>query len=168
MKDTYTYTARNAGDPSRVITLTLHDRWMSVGTGPALEQVERAAQEEAEGERQRSLPTRLWLRPMALSLLQRSTGPFPVKDVFASSDGDNLMLKAWFRAGGLRSFPVTLVDGDVDNDEAAQAFVEELNARKAEDETTFGFLELLDYWATWILGIGALVGALAVWRRRQS
>ncbi|MFP3852788.1 MAG: hypothetical protein ACLFWD_00695 [Anaerolineales bacterium] len=167
MENTYTYIARSASDPSRVTTLTLHGRWMSVGTGPALEQVERAALPEGEAE-ERPLRTRLWLRPMALSLLQRGTGPFPVSDVFASSDGGKLTLKAWFRAGGLRTFPVTLVEGEVDNAEAAQAFVEELKGRKAEDEPTFGFLELLEYWATWILGIGAIVGALAIWRRRQS
>ncbi len=167
MENTYTYTARSASDPSKVITLTLHGTWMSVGTGPALEQVERAA--EAEGDEDlRSLPTRLWLRPMALSLLQRGTGPFPVGDVFASADGENLTLKAWFRTGGLRSVPVTLVNGPVDNHEAALAFVEELKARKAEEESAFGFFELLDYWATWILGIGAIVGALAIWRRRQN
>lgn len=162
MENTYTYTARSATDPSKVITLTLHGTWMAVGTGPALEQVERAAETE-DDENLRSLPARLWLRPMALSLLQRGTGPFPVGDVFATVDGDNLTLKAWFRTGGLRSVPVTLVDGPVDNDEAALAFVEELNARKAEEESAFGFLELLDYWATWILGIGAIIGALAIW-----
>lgn len=167
MENTYTYTARSAVDSSKVITLTLHGTWMSVGTGPALEQFERAAEAEDE-QHLRSLPTRLWLRPIALSFLQRGTSPFPVGDVFASVDGDNLTLKAWFRNGGLRSIPVTLVNGPVDNDEAARAFVEELNARKAEQEGAFGFLELLDYWATWILGIGALVGTLAIWRRRQS
>jgi hypothetical protein len=166
MENTYTFTARSASDPRKVVTLTLHGTWMSVGMGPALEQFERAA--DTDEQEQRSLPTRLWLRPMALSLLERTRGPFPVGDVFASVDGDNLTLKAWFRAGGLRSFPVTLVDGPVDNDEAAHAFVEELKIRKSDEETAFGFLELLDYWATWILGIGAIVGALAIWRRRQS
>lgn len=167
MENTYTFTARSANDPRKVVTLTLHGTWLSVGMGPALEQFERAAEDGEAGE-QRSLPARLWLRPMALSLLERTRGPFPVGDVFASVDGDNLTLKAWFRAGGLRSFPVTLVDGPVDNDEAAHAFVEELKLRKSEEESAFGFLELLDYWATWILGIGAIIGALAIWRRRQS
>jgi hypothetical protein len=167
MENTFTFTARNATDPRKVITLTLHGTWLSVGMGPALEQFERAA--ETEGEAQAaSLPNRLWLRPMALSLLERTRGPLPVGDVFAKIEGDNLSLKAWLRAGGLRSVPVTLVDGPVDNDEAARAFVEELSQRKTQEEPVFGFLELLDYWATWILGISAIIGALAIWRRRRN
>jgi hypothetical protein len=44
---------------------------------------------------------------MALSKLKRCSRPFPV-------DNDNLAVKAWFRAVGLRGAPVAQVDGCVD------------------------------------------------------
>lgn len=162
MKNTYTFVARSAVDPSRIVTLTLHDHHLSIGAGPPVEQIERAA--ESEGD-QGSINSRLWLRPLALSLLERGTRPFPVDDVFADIDDDILSVKAWFRVAGLRGAPVTLVDGRVDNPEGAIGFVQELRARKAEQTLPFGFLELLDYWATWILGGIALLGGLAIWRR---
>ncbi|MGA9531965.1 MAG: hypothetical protein WBR18_04545, partial [Anaerolineales bacterium] len=76
-------------------------------------------------------------------------------------------VKAWFRVSGLRGAPVTLVNGRVDNPDGALGFVRELQARKTEGALPFGFLELLDYWATWILGGIAFLGGLAVWRRRR-
>ena len=169
MEETYTFTARSASDPSRVVTLTLHDHRMSVGTGPLLEQVERAvAEEEAEAEDAPPVPRRPWLRPLAVSLLQRGTQPFPVEDVVADLDGGQLSVKAWYRARGLRLLPVTLIDGRVDNPEAAQAFVEELKSRKGEVSLTFGFLELLDYWATWAMAFVSVIAVLVLWRRRAD
>lgn len=169
MEETYTFTARSAVDPSRVVTLTLHDHRLSVGTGPPLEQVERAvAEEERESEEAPPAAGRPWLRPLAVSLLQRGTQPFPVEDVFAQIKVDQLSVKAWYRARGLRLIPVTLIDGQVDNPEAALAFVEELNSRKSEVRLTFGFLELLDYWATWAMAFVSVIAVLVLWRRRRD
>ena len=56
MAETYTYTARSAENPERVVTFTLRGRRMSVGVGAPLEQVEQAIRlgrgetEEEEGE----------------------------------------------------------------------------------------------------------------------
>lgn len=163
MENTYTFVARNANDPRQVVTLTLHNHHLSVGSGPPLEQVARAT---AEGESRR-LRSRLWLRPLAISLAQRGTQPFPISDVFAEVEGDKLALKAWIRAARLRAFPLTLVNGPVDNPEAAHDFVEELQMRKGELALPIGFMELLDYWATWILAGLAAIGALVLWRRRS-
>lgn len=166
MQDTYTFIARSAVDPSRVLTVTLHDHHMTVGSGPALEQALQGEIAEAQGEQ--SPIQRLWLRPLALSLLQRGSGPFPVADVFAGSDGDHFSLKAWFRAGGLRLLPVTLIQGPVDNPDSAEAFVEELRARKSYAELRFGVLEIFEYWITWIMAFMAVFGFLQLWRRRRS
>lgn len=166
MQDTYTFIARSAVDPSRVLTVTLHDHHMTVGSGSTLEEALQG--EIADAEEDVSPIQRLWLRPLALSLLQRGTGPFSVADVFATSDGDHFSLKAWFRAGGLRLLPVTLIKGAVDNPDSAQAFVEELRARKSYAELRFGILEIFEYWVTWIMAVMAVFGFLQLWRRRRS
>ncbi|MGA9533197.1 MAG: hypothetical protein WBR18_10820, partial [Anaerolineales bacterium] len=120
MNDTYTFVARNAVDPSRVVTLTLHDDDLSIGAGPPIEQIERA---DDDDDSKGSIGSKLWLRPLALSLLERGTRPFPAEDVFAEIDGDELTVKAWFRVSGLRGAPVTLVNGRVDNPDGALGFV---------------------------------------------
>lgn len=164
MEDTYTFIARSASDPSRVLAVTLHDHRMSVGSGPALAEAVRGSD---PNEDQESPIQRVWLRPLALSLLQRGRGPFDIADVFARADGDYLSLKAWFRAGGLRALPVTLIQGIVDNPDSAGAFVEELRSRKSSLETRFGVLEIFDYWITWIMAVMTLFGFFQLWRRRS-
>lgn len=184
MAETYTYTARSAENPERVVTFTLRDRRMSVGVGAPLEQVEQAirlgrgeeeaeeveevAEEGAEPElrvREAERP-KLWLRPLAVSLIERGTRPVHVDDVVANLADDWLQVRAWVRTGGLRLIPVTLIDGRVDNPVAAQDFVEEVHERKTVSGlNVFG---LLDYWATWIVaGIAALV-MFQQWRRKGS
>jgi hypothetical protein len=181
MAQTYTYTARSAENPERVVTFTLRDRRMSVGVGAPLEQVEQAirlgrgeeeveesAEEAAEAEmevREAEQP-KLWLRPLAISLIERGTRPVHVDDVAANLADDWLQVKAWVRAGGLRLVPVALIDGRVDNPVAAQDFVEEVRERKTV--TGFNIFGLLDYWATWIVaGVVALV-MFQQWRRKGS
>lgn len=168
MQETYTFTARSAADPSRVVTLTLHDHRLSVGTGPPLEQFDRAVADQEEEADEAPAPRRPWLRPLAVSLIQRGTQPFPVKDVHAEVDGGHLSVRAWYRARGLRLLPVTLVDGQVDNPQAARAFVEELSARRGEVSKPFGVLELFDYWATWALAFVSAISILVLWRRRND
>lgn len=169
MRETYTFTARSASDPSRVVTLTLHDHRLSVGTGPPLEQVQRAVREQEGEEGDEALAERRpWLRPLALSLIQEGTAPFPVKDVSAQSDQDWLTIRAWYRAGGLRLLPVTLIDGQVDNPDAAEGFVRELQERKAEVSLRIGLFELLDYWATWALAFVSIAAMLLLWRRQRD
>jgi len=177
MADTYTYTARSAENPERVVTFTLRDSRLSVGVGAPLEQVERAVkitrgegrpegevEEEAPIETEQDEKPQLWLRPVAVSLVERGTRPIHVDDVIANVHEGWLMVKAWVRAGGLRLVPVTLMDGLVDNPVAARDFVDEVQERK----TAVGFkpFELLDYWATWI--VAGVVGLLVFqqWRRK--
>lgn len=169
MGNTFTFTARNVENLNQVITFTLQDEWMQVGSGPfqetletALEQIGVEAQEEESEET--AATGKLWIKPLAVSLFERGLGKFHVNDVVAKAEDDWIRIRAWYRAGRLALLPITLMDGHVDNPQAAHAFVEELNERKAEAKGKFGFLGVLDYWGTWIaMGI-SLVGLFGLWR----
>jgi len=169
MENTYTYIARSADDPAQVATFTLFDHSLSVGLGAPLEQIERAL--ETKGEEQEAgedIESRLWLKPLAVSLLERGVGPFRVAGVNATAQDDWLRVSAWYQAGGLALAPVTLVDGRVDNPQAAQAFVEELDRRKSEVTGPFGLFNVLDYWFTWILAGALMFGLFQAWRRKSQ
>lgn len=169
MENTYTYTARSIENPEQVVTFTLQDHHMSVGVGAPLDQIETVLQQVDAGEESgRESSANLWLRPLAVSLLERGVGPFRVADVNASAAEDWLRVNAWYRAGGLALAPVTLVNGRVDNPQAAQAFVEELEERKSEGNRALGLLNVLDYWFTWILAGALMFGLFQVWRRKAN
>jgi hypothetical protein len=168
MHNTYTYTARSADDPDRVMTFTLHDDQMSVSVAAPVEQIEQLIARLTKGEVPEGEETDItvpWLKPLAISLVERSTGSFNVEDVRAWMEDDVLVVKAWIRVGGLRGSPITLLDERVDNPDAAEAFVWELDSRKEElDERVLPF----DYWLTWI---GMAAGAFlffVLWRRRTT
>jgi len=170
MENTYTYTARNADNPEQVVIFTLHDHALSVGIGAPLEHVERVIRaktaEETEAESEHVVQP--WLKPMAISMVERATRPFDVDDVDARSADDWLQVRAWFRAGGLRLTSVTLIEGRVDNPEAAQAFVQELDERKAPVTSLARLLGPLDYWATWFMAGFLMVVLLETWRRGRG
>jgi hypothetical protein len=167
MENTYTYTARSAANPEEVVTFTLHDHHMSVGLGVPLEQVERVlAETETEAEGEDAPQPQIWLKPVAVSLLERGTGPFRLADVSATADDGWLRVSAWYRAGGLALAPLTLVNGPVDNPQGAQAFVDEVDRRKEEIVGPLGSLNLLDYWFTWIAAGVALLALFQVIRRK--
>lgn len=170
MEKTYTYTARSIENPEQVVTFTLQDHHMSVGVGAPLEQVETLLQQAGAGDEEagQSALANLWLRPLAVSLLERGVGPFRIADVNAAAEDDWLRVNAWYRAGGLALAPITLVNGRVDNPPAARAFVDELEERKSEATGAFGLLNVLDYWLTWILGAGLMLGLFQIWRRKAD
>ena len=68
MPQTYTYTARNALDPEKVVTFTLYHDSLSVSPGASLEQIEAAVSTLTEGEAEVS-DADLWLKPLAISLV---------------------------------------------------------------------------------------------------
>jgi hypothetical protein len=87
MENTYTYIARSVENPEQVVTFTLQDHHMSVGLGTPLEKIETIVQEtdageeateEANQEAGQGASAKLWLKPLAVSLLERSVGPFRV------------------------------------------------------------------------------------------
>ena len=178
MENTYTYTARSASDPEKVVTFTLRGRRMSVGSGVPIEQAARLIEsaeseeaDEAEGERpaRSERATNLWLKPMAISLVERGTQPLRVIDVDARATGGGyLWVRGWIRVGGLRLAPVTLLDGMVDNPDAALAFVEELAQRKDKYAQGPAVLNFLDYWATRLVLGSVLVIFFGRWRKRHD
>lgn len=169
MNKTYTYTARNIENPEQVVTFTLHDSRISVGLGTPLEHVERALNlTETEGvESESEGKPKVWLKPLAISLVEKSTRPIGITDVKANAVDDWLQVKAWIRTGGLRLAPITLIDGHVDNAEAAHAFVKEIHERKANLETPILF-RALDYWITWVFAGLFTAVFFQIWRRREE
>jgi hypothetical protein len=174
LQDTYTYTARSANDPTRVVTFTFSSHHLLVDAGAPLELVERSLQapaiggDEAEPAEEQSAP---WLKPLAVSAVERTTRPFHVSDVYAYSDDEDLLVSAWVRAGGLRVAPVAFHMSQVDNVDAAQAFVKELERRKAATTRPGRFAGLLDYWASWLIGgvtMAIALGALLRPKRETS
>jgi hypothetical protein len=165
MKNTYTYTARSVEHPEKVVTLTLHDDKMTVGVGAPLEQIEAAVATVTDEEETTAEDVQLWLKPLAIALIERRTGPFSVADVDADLDGDVLKVLGWVRVGGLRCTPITLIEGRVDNPVAAQAFADEVARRKEElaQPTIF-----LDYWFTWVGIVASLLMLFVYWRHRAG
>jgi hypothetical protein len=154
-------------DPERVVTFTLQDHHMSVGVGAPLEQIEALVEAvEGEEEAEPEAQPKLWLKPLAVSLVEQGRGPFRVDDVYASATEDWLQVKAWYRAAGLALTPVTLVQGRVDNPAAAHAFVEELERRKEEVGGIGGPLKLFDFWFTWVAAGLVFFGLFQFWRRQ--
>jgi len=176
MENTYTYTARSADNPEKVVTFTFYDRHLMVDVGAPIEHVERALQvqqvEEADVDRASADIDRVsaeeyhvqpWLKPMAISVIQRGTHPFNAADVYAGIDNGGLSVTAWVRAGGLRLAPVVFNVEHVDNPDAAEAFVEELERRKASVDRPGSFPGVLDYWVSWLIGGFSVAAVLAAW-----
>jgi hypothetical protein len=165
MENTYTYTARSAVQPEKIVTFTLHEDELSISVGAPLEQVELAVAGITAEEGEEAPEAQLWLKPLALSLIERGTGPFNIEDVDAEVEEDRLKVNGWVRLGGLRGGSITLMDGQVDNPDAARAFVEELARRKAELASP---VLPLDYWITWIGVLSSLVILFVFWQRRST
>ncbi len=159
-ENTYTYTARSAVNPSKVVTFTLHDHRMSVELGAPLEHVERALGiEEGETETEQEARIQPWIKPAAVSMMERVARPFNISDVDANVDDDRLQVTSWVRTGGLRLAPVIFLMEQVDNPEAAHAFASEVEERKASARHPGRFRGPLDYWAGWFL-VGFVVGVM--------
>jgi hypothetical protein len=168
MEKTYTYTARSADNPEQVVTFTFYNHHLLVDVGVLVEHVERALQaRQAEEDEEVEYHIQPWLKPMAISAIERGTHPFNVADVYADVDEKRLLVTAWVRAGGLRLAPVTFNMAHVDNVDAAQAFVKQLEVRKADSGYPGRFPGLLDYWATWAVGAFSTVVLLGAWLRKR-
>jgi hypothetical protein len=169
LENTYTYTARSANDPRKVVTFTLSNDKMLIDVAALLEQVERAVASrgngvEGEGEEAEQAPRAWpWLTPGAASLLERATEAFHLSDVDAESPDGGLRVTAWVRANHLRLAPVLFRMKKVDNPRAADDFVNEIKRRKEEAPAGKRLPGLFDYWAGWALGGAMAVGALAAW-----
>jgi len=168
MENTYTYTARSADDPEKVVTFTLYDHHLIVDVGAPIEHVERALQaRQAEEEEEEDYQVQPWLKPVAVSAIERSTRPFNAADVYADTDNGKLSVTAWVRAGRLRLAPVVFNVENVDNLDAAEAFVDELEKRKTSIDRPSPFPGVLDYWASWFAGGFSIAAILAAWLHKK-
>jgi hypothetical protein len=149
---------------------TLHNGSVSVDlANTLLEQVDQAYQASGDEEAAKRLTT--WIKPTATGAIQKLMKPVPLADFDAEMSDDGLQATAWIRAGGLRLAPLMMTWQDVDNPDAAQAFVRELQERKASIQDDLSRPAPLDYWASWIV-IGVMAIALPVllirqWRKSQ-
>ena len=175
MENTYTYTARSVEDPERVVTFTLHDDRMSVDIGAPVEQITRTVAEMTEDDEEEKAEehvpekqAKVWLKPLAISLVERGTGALRITDVDAQVHEDHLALRSWIRLNGLRLAPITLMAGRIDNPAAAAAFVDEVNARKKAFARGLPLFNFLNYWVTWLGAVLSMVALFTFWHRYTS
>lgn len=154
---TYTYTARNINDPDKVVTFTLYDGHMRVNLTGLFDQANTVAKsDEKSGELKHQVS--LQAKPALLKLKEGVSGPIHINDVNAKMEDDQLQVTLWQRMGGLRLAPVQFDMGQVDNEEAAEAFVDEVEQRKETTESDVRrFFGPLDYWLGWA-GLLLLIG----------
>lgn len=156
-QNTFTYTARSVDNPNKMAMFTLHNGSVSVALGNALlEQVGQAFDSFHDEDENRFLA---WIKPAATGSLQRVLQPVAVEDFDARTEGDDLQIIAWIRARGLRLAPIVLSWKEVDNPVAAQAFVDELQARRAAAAQENTLQAIFDYWLTWLI-LGVLTVAV--------
>jgi hypothetical protein len=166
MHDTYTYTARSAEDPAKIATFTLYNNHMRINLTGIIDQVSDIAQaEEKPGEVKEQLAKQA--EPAMLKAVEGAAGPVHISDVNADLSEDQLQLTLWQRLGGLRLAPVLFKFKHVDNPDAAEAFVDELEQRKERSSYAGKFFGPLDYWLGWA-GLLLLVGFLMRWPGRKN
>lgn len=164
--ETYTYTARSAINPNKVVTFTLYDSHMRVNLTGFLEQASKVAgADEKPAEIRQQFSTQV--KPAAVKMVENLSGPVHIHDVDTRLSGEQLKVTLWQRAGGLRLAPVQFSMRKVDNHEAAKAFVDEVDQRKTESSPRSRFWGPLDYWLGWA-GALLLVGFFFRWRRKQD
>jgi hypothetical protein len=105
-------------------------------------------------------------KPYLMKLIEQFSEPAHLSDVSAQLDVDHLKVINWQRVKGLRLAPVQFNMGKIDNPDAAQAFVDELEGRKESVKHAGRFFGLLDYWAGWA-GLVLLGVFLTRWLRQR-
>lgn len=163
---TYTYTARNANNPDFILTFTLEDDHLRLNVpeiGEKIGQIARADEKMTEAKQQ--LKTQV--APSVLKAIESFSGPIQINDVAVSlKDDASLRFNAWQRMGGLRLAPLWLNMGRVDNPDAAEAFMTELEERKAAASKLGAFFGPLDYWLGWA-GLLLLLAVVFRWVRKN-
>ncbi|MDX1686462.1 MAG: hypothetical protein R3248_00630 [Candidatus Promineifilaceae bacterium] len=156
MQDTYTYTARSAADPDRIVTFTLANGHMMLNLTGVMEQLSEvvSADEKAATVKEQ---VKKQVKPSVMKGIEQLSGPVHVRDVAADLKNERLVVRAWQRAGGLRLAPMVIGIDRVDNVEAAEAFVEELDARRNSVQSAGKFAGPLDYWFGWAALFLALI-----------
>ena len=147
MENTYTYTARSAEDPSRMVTFTLRDHRLTVDLTTSAEDLRKAlrsSQEDVAADE-----TLTWIKTIAGPLHSRGDDSFSLDDIDASVDRDALRIAAWTQSDDEHVQPIIISLDRVDNADAARAFVRELNRRKlslARRQRLLGVIGQRLYW----------------------
>lgn len=155
-KKTYTYTARNAENPDKVVTFTLDDESMRVNLTDLLDDTQRLMSAKSKP-RELVRQAKSKVMPALMKLREKVMGPVHVSDVNASLNEDRFRIRMWPRLAGLRLLPVRINMGQVDNEDAAEAFVGELEYRKETEPAARKFFGPFDYWFGWA-GLMLLAG----------
>jgi len=159
MTETYTFTARHALDPEKIITLTLRGEFLQINLTGMLENIGGFLGEESRGEALKS-QVKKQARPTMLKVMEEISGPIHISDVkgkVVGRDADKLKITLWKRVGGLRAAPIQLNFGKVDNPQAAKAFIEQLDKRREEADHVGPFWGPLDYWLGWFVMVFAVI-----------
>jgi hypothetical protein len=160
--ETYTYTARSANDPSKVVTFTIYDQWMQVDLTGILDKIRHLASAEEKPEAARQIISTQF-KPMMTKMLENISAPVHISDVNAYLEAGKLKITLWQRIKGLRLAPILFNMQRIDNQDAAEAFVNELNLRKSRTSHAGRFAGPLDYWLGWI-GLIILLVLLLRWQ----
>lgn len=166
MTKTYTFTARDGSEPERTLTLTLFPEYVRVNLTGLWEQLGKIATAEDKPD-EAKIQFQNQASPAVLKLLETISGPIHIKDFHADLDGEAFSIKIWQRMRSLRLAPITLEIDPVDNLDAAQAFIAELEDRKDEASRAARFPGIFDYWFTWA-GMFLGVIALILWPQKEQ
>jgi hypothetical protein len=164
--ETYTYTARNADHPSEVVTFTLYNNHLQVNLTGLLDQAGMVTgAEDKPDEIKNQVSTQV--KPVVTKIAENLTGPAHIQDVEARLDDEDLKVTLWQRTAGLRLAPVMFNMKRIDNVEAAEAFVNEVDERKINASETGRLWGPLDYWVGWA-GLLVTAGIFFRWLRRRD
>lgn len=147
--NTFTYTARNAHDPEKVITMTLVDDTFKINLTGLFDQ---ARQITAAEEPMKATQTQasIQAKPMAMKMLETTyDSGVHINDARVVLRDHALKIIVWYRLAGLRLAPLIINIGEVDNPAGAEEFCNELARRKEATDSTSLFFGPLDYWLGW-------------------
>ena len=163
---TYTFTARDGLEPDRTLTLTLYPNYVRVNLTGLWDQLGKIASAEDRPDEVK-IQLQNQATPAVLKLLETLSGPIHLKDFAATLDEETFSIRIWQRFRGLRLLPISLEIDPVDNPEAAEAFIAELDLRSQNAIRAARFPWILDYWFTWA-GMFAGFLALILWPQREQ
>jgi hypothetical protein len=166
MTKTYTLTVRDGINPQRTLTLTLYPEFVRINLTGLWDQLGTiAVAEDKPNEVKTQIKNQV--QPATLKFLEAISGPVHIKDFSANLEGERFSILVWQRFRKLRLAPIQLVIDPVDNPDAAEAFINELDQRQEEASRVFRFPGILDYWLTWV---GMFLGfiALILWPQKRQ
>jgi len=147
--NTFTYTARNAHDPEKVITLTLVDDTFKINLTGLFDQARQITSAEKPMEVTQTQAS-IQAKPMVMKMLETSSGEgVHINDTRVILRDNALKIIAWYRLAGLRLAPMIINVGEVDNPAGAEEFRSELARRKESTDSASLFFGPLDYWLGW-------------------